>query len=598
MNLQENQVINGKLLYYAFLAGSKQILNNQTELNQINVYPVNDKDTGTNLASTVRAIIENIKPTRSYSETVKDIANSALIGARGNSGAIVAQFLVGLSNGMGNSRTITFDEFALSVEKSIPFIYEAIEKPVEGTILTVIKDWSDFLKSKRNNGTNLNITFIESLDVIEKSLRLTTSKLQYLSKYNVVDAGAKGFVIFIKGIVDFLRKPNIRELAIENIEKIEIIHTEEIDNEEISNRFCTEAVIKKSNLNKEELKNILADFGDSIVIAGNENLCRIHVHTNNPSELFHKLQSHGTITFQKAEDMIRQNEIATKRKWNIALVTDSTCDLSAELLEFYQINVVPLNLIFGDNHYLDKVTLQPDQFYELLENSPVFPTTSQINEWTFTNLYSHLASHYDAIIAIHLTGEFSGTYKNSLIAGERIKKEFNKPVYVINSKNLSGALGLLVLQAAKNIENGKSAEEVAEIIESETGNAKIYVSVKDFQYMIKGGRVSGTKGKIAKAMGIIPVITMDINGKSKLFGAAFSQKGSLKKIYRHIQKNLMDKSIWNYILLHSNNQTEVINIENKMVELTGQKPVSVVNISPVIGMHAGSGAVAIALLYN
>lgn len=598
MNLQENQVINGKLLYYAFLAGSKQILNNQTELNQINVYPVNDKDTGTNLASTVRAIIENIKPTRSYSETVKDIANSALIGARGNSGAIVAQFLVGLSNGMGNSRTITFDEFALSVEKSIPFIYEAIEKPVEGTILTVIKDWSDFLKSKRNNGTNLNITFIESLDVIEKSLRLTTSKLQYLSKYNVVDAGAKGFVIFIKGIVDFLRKPNIRELAIENIEKIEIIHTEEIDNEEISNRFCTEAVIKKSNLNKEELKNILADFGDSIVIAGNENLCRIHVHTNNPSELFHKLQSHGTITFQKAEDMIRQNEIATKRKWNIALVTDSTCDLSAELLEFYQINVVPLNLIFGDNHYLDKVTLQPDQFYELLENSPVFPTTSQINEWTFTNLYSHLASHYDAIIAIHLTGEFSGTYKNSLIAGERIKKEFNKPVYVINSKNLSGALGLLVLKAAKNIENGKSAEEVAEIIESETGNAKIYVSVKDFQYMIKGGRVSGTKGKIAKAMGIIPVITMDINGKSKLFGAAFSQKGSLKKIYRHIQKNLMDKSIWNYILLHSNNQTEVINIENKMVELTGQKPVSVVNISPVIGMHAGSGAVAIALLYN
>lgn len=598
MNLQENQVINGKLLYYAFLAGSKQILNNQTELNQINVYPVNDKDTGTNLASTVRAIIENIKPTRSYSETVKDIANSALIGARGNSGAIVAQFLVGLSNGMGNSRTITFDEFALSVEKSIPFIYEAIEKPVEGTILTVIKDWSDFLKSKRNNGTNLNITFIESLDVIEKSLKLTTSKLQYLSKYNVVDAGAKGFVIFIKGIVDFLRKPNIRELAIENIEKIEIIHTEEIDNEEISNRFCTEAVIKKSNLNKEELKNILADFGDSIVIAGNENLCRIHVHTNNPSELFHKLQSHGTITFQKAEDMIRQNEIATKRKWNIALVTDSTCDLSAELLEFYQINVVPLNLMFGDNHYLDKITLQPDQFYELLENSPVFPTTSQINEWTFTNLYSHLASHYDAIIAIHLTGEFSGTYKNSLIAGERIKKEFNKPVYVINSKNLSGALGLLILQAAKKIENGKSAEEVAEIIESETGKAKIYVSVKDFQYMIKGGRVSGTKGKIAKAMGIIPVITMDLNGKSKLFGAAFSQKGSLKKIYRHIQKNLKDKSIWNYILLHSNNQTEVINIENKMVELTGQKPVSVVNISPVIGMHAGSGAVAIALLYN
>ncbi len=146
------------------------------------------------------------------------------------------------------------------------------------------------------------------------------------------------------------------------------------------------------------------------------------------------------------------------RKWNIALVTDSTCDLSQELIDFYQINVVPINLNFGDNHYLDKVTIQPDQFYDLLETHAEFPKTSQINEQAFTNLYSHLASHYDAIIAIHLTGQFSGTYANSVKAGERIKKEFNKPVHVIDSKNLSGALGLLVLKAAQNIEAGESVE--------------------------------------------------------------------------------------------------------------------------------------------
>lgn len=598
MNLQENKVINGKLFYYAFLAGSKQILNSQSELNQINVYPVNDKDTGTNLASTVRAIIENIKPTKSYSDTIKVIANSALIGARGNSGAIVAQFLVGLSNGMGNSLSITFDEFALSVENSIPFIYDAIEKPVEGTILTVIRDWSDFLKSKKNNTNNLNETLSESLEVIEKSLNQTTAKLQYLSKYNVVDAGAKGFVLFIKGIVDFIKKPNIRELAKENVGMIELIHTEDIHDENITNRFCTEAVIKNTNINKYELKRILADFGDSIVIAGTESLSRIHVHTNKPSDLFHKLQSHGTITFQKAEDMIRQNEIATKRKWNIALVTDSTCDLSNEIIDDYQINVVPLNIMFGDNHYLDKITIQPEQFYDLLENSTNFPTTSQINEWTFTNLYSHLASHYDAIIAIHLTGEFSGTYKNSLTAGERIQKEFNKPVYVINSKNLSGALGLLVLKAAKYIESGESAESVAKLIESQIENAKIFVSVKDFKYMIKGGRVSGTKGKIAQLAGIIPVITMDQSGKSKLFGVNFSQSSSLKRVFRHIKENIESRDVWNYIILHSHNHTEASKIEGKMREMTGLNPVSVVNISPVIGMHAGKGAVAVAVLYN
>jgi DegV family protein with EDD domain len=590
--------INGKFLYYAFIAGGDQILQNQIEINRINVFPVNDKDTGSNLASTIRSVIDNIKPHKSYKTTVNNIADAALTGARGNSGVIFAQFLHGLSRETMNKPIITLPEFAESVNKSIPYIYEAIANPVEGTMLTVIKEWSEFLNTKKEAIHDFKNVIIDSIEVLEKSLAETTLKLKALNKSGFVDAGAKGFVLFIKGITDFIKDRNIRKLGVVSHESISLIHTEELSDEEISHRYCTEAIIKNVNISKTELQNILSENGDSVVVAGSEDICRIHLHTKHPAELFHKLKDKGTITFQKVDDMVRQQEAAINRKWNIALVTDSTCDLSQELIDFYQIYVVPVNLNFGDSHYLDKVTIQPDQFYDLLETHTEFPKTSQINEQAFTNLYSHLASHYDAIIAVHLTSQFSGTYANSVKAGERISKEFNKPVYVIDSKNLSGALGLLVLKAAKNIEKGESLESILSSLEKDILQSKIFVSVRDLKYMIKGGRVSKPKGFIASALGLNPVISMDKNGKSLLFGKTFSQKASLNKIFKHIKKISGGKTIWNYILLHAHNPEGSQKVAEKMKQITEKNPVSVVNISPVIGMHAGNGAIAISILFN
>jgi len=598
MTKPEAPHINGKFLYYAFIAGGNQILQNQVHLNRINVFPVNDKDTGTNLASTIRSVIDNIKPHRSYEKMVNSIADASLLGARGNSGVIFAQFLHGLSRESKNKTTITLPEFAESVKRSIPYIYEAIARPVEGTILTVIKDWSEFLDSKKEAINNFEKIIIDSLNVLEKSLAETTHKLKVLNKSGFVDAGAKGFVLFIRGIIDFIKNRNIRNLVVNSDEDITLIHSEEITGEEILYRFCTEAIIRNLRIGRKELNNILGKEGDSIVVAGSKDLCRMHIHTNHPAELFYKLKEIGTITYQKVDDMVRQQETVLKRKWNIALVTDSTCDLSQELIDFYQINVVPINLNFGDNHYLDKVTIQPDQFYKLLATNVEFPKTSQINEQVFTNLYSHLASHYDAIIAIHLTNQFSGTYGNSVKAGQRISKEFNKPVHVIDSKNISGALGLLVLKAARNIENGMSLESTVKSIERDVHNSKIFVSVRDLKYMIKGGRVSKPKGLMASALGLNPVISMDENGKSLLFGKTFSQTASLNKVYKHIRKISAGKTVWNYIILHANNADGAREAEHNMIQMTGKKPVSVVNISPVIGMHAGNGAIAVSLIFN
>lgn len=588
--------IDGRLLYYAFQAGGKKILQHQSEINNINVFPVNDKDTGTNLASTIRAVLDTIKPNRSYKETVNYIAEAALIGARGNSGIIFAQFLYGISREMENKGIITLSEFVDSIRKSVPYMYEAVANPVEGTMLTVIKEWSDFIFTRHIAITDFRKIIVESLETLHQSLLETRLKLDILKKNNLVDAGAKGFVVFIEGIIDFIKTKNIREFVSQFYENISLLHTEEQEEEDIHYRYCTEAVLRDLNVSKAHLQNVLSEYGDSIVVAGSGNLCRVHVHTDKPADLFYNLKDLGTISFQKVDDMVRQHEAVTHRKWNIALVTDSTCDLSQELLEYYQIYMLPLNINFGDNHFLDKVTITPDRFYDLLESNPEFPKTSQINERSFTNLYSHLASHYDAIISIHLTGQFSGTYLNSVKAAGKITSEFNKPVYTIDSKNVSGALGLLVLRAAQSIEAGIPVDKIVEDIESRKKDTKIFVSVKDLKYMVKGGRVSRQKGFIANMLGINPIVSMDNNGKSVLFGHTFSQQANISKVMKHVEDISEGKTVWNYIVLHAHNLPGARIYEDKMVKLTGKKPVSVVDISPVIGMNAGSGTIAVSLM--
>jgi DegV family protein with EDD domain len=351
-------------------------------------------------------------------------------------------------------------------------------------------------------------------------------------------------------------------------------------------------------MDREILIKTLEEYGDSVVVAGSDKLRRIHLHTNDPSELFDTLRKAGTITFQKADDMIRNYQTANERKWKIALVTDSTCDLSQELIDNYQINVLPININFGENHYLDKVTLQPEQFYNLLSETSDHPRTSQINENTFVNLYSHLASHYDSVIAIHLSDQLSGTFFSSQKAARKISDEFGKPITVLNSRNLSGSLGLIMLRTAQAIESGFSHDEIVSLAEKWIQNTRIFVSVKTLKYMVRGGRVSAAKGLIARILNINPIVSLDETGKAVLFDKTFSQKANMEKVISHIRKINDSKKIWNYIVLHANNTKSADWFSEKMEKLTSKKPVSVVNISPVIGANAGAGAASVALLYD
>jgi len=590
--------LDGRNLYYAFIAGAKKVIENQVELNRINVFPVNDGDTGTNLSATIRSVIESIHPHRSYKITADRIAEATLTNARGNSGIIFAQFFYGLSIETGEFRSVTLKQFAESLTKTVSYVYSAVAKPVEGTMLTVIRDFADYIYSSRNKFSDFNNMLTSAYEILKQSLLETKSKLAILEKNNVVDAGAKGFVLFFEGITEFINSRNIRDLISSRQITTAFQKNEETVTEKMNFRYCTEALIRECPVDREMLIKILEKYGDSVVVAGSDKIRRIHLHTNVPSELFDNLRKAGTITFQKADDMLRQYQTANERKWKIALVTDSTCDLSQELLDKYQVNVLPININFGENHYLDKVTLQPEQFYKLLGESGEHPKTSQINEITFINIYSHLVSHYDSVIAIHLSDKLSGTFFSSQKAARKISGEFGKPVTVLNSRNLSGSLGLIILRTAQAIENGFSHDEVVSMAEKWIQNTRIFVSVKNLKYMVRGGRVSATKGFIAGILNINPIVSLDDTGKAILFDKTFSQKANMERVMKHVRKINDNNRIWNYIVLHANNTGSAGWFSEKMERLTGMKPVSVVNISPVIGANAGAGAASVALLYD
>jgi DegV family protein with EDD domain len=590
--------LDGRRLYYTFIAGARKVIEHQVELNKINVFPVNDGDTGTNLASTIRAVIDSIHPHRSYKITADRIAETTLINARGNSGIIFAQFLYGMSMETGDFKTITIRQFAESIKNSVRYIYEAVSNPVEGTMLTVIRDWADYIYDNRNRITDFNELFTSSLSVLNKSLIETKSKLAVLAKANVVDAGARGFVFFVEGIIDFISSRNLKELVRVRAETGLFEKIEESIPEKVEFRYCTEALIKNSFIDNKTLRSTLEKYGNSIVVAGSDRMRRIHLHTNTPAELFNELRNTGTLAFQKADDMVRQSEVVYNRKWKIALVTDSTCDLGQNLIDNYQINMLPININFGENHYLDKVTIQPEQFYTLLEENKDYPKSSQVNEKSFTNLYSHLASHYDSIIAIHLSDKLSGTFSSSQKAAMAISKEFNKPISVINSRNLSGAIGLLVLRAAKAIEDGYSHNKIVEMTEKWTKDVRIFVSVKDIKYLIRGGRLSAAKGLVARILNINPIVSIDESGKAIVFDKAFNQKANMEKVMGHIRRLSSERPIWNYIVLHAGNPDAASWYSKKMEILTNKTPASVVNISPIIGANAGIGAAAVALLFD
>lgn len=588
--------LDNKQLYYSIVSGAKRIFEHQKVLNKINVFPVPDADTGTNLASTMRSIVNSEINGETPKQTAEAIADAAMTGARGNSGIIFAQFLYGFSNEMNNAQTLDVKSFAESVKKAVTYAYEAIANPVEGTILTVIREWAEYIYTIKDIIDDFIKLLWQAYQRALESLAETTKKLEILAKSHVVDAGAKGFVYFLEGFIDFLTKGIVHEVDMsQDVVTDDPVVTNDL-HETITHRFCTEALLTGEMIDKKGLYNAIRDLGDSLVVAGSPQKMRVHIHSDIPAEVFAAIHKFGTITYQKVDDMIMQNEIVHNRKSEIAILTDSTCDLPREILDRYQVHVVPLTVHFGDNYYLDRLTIQPDTFYRLLRESHDNPTSAQPTPADFINKYEYLSTHYDSIIAVHLSKPMSGTYGNSYKSAEEVMSRSGKMNMVFNSKTLSGGLGLIVLRITREIEKGESFEAVTARIDSWINKSILRVSVPTLKYIIRSGRVSPFKSFVAKTLDLKPVIMIDPEGKAVLQQKSFTVRGAMKKTLKSISKSIQGKQIWEYAISHAGNPEAAEWYALEMEKMTGRKPLFVDHASPVLAANTGAGVVAVSIM--
>lgn len=593
--------LDGKRFYYSFIAGAQKIFEHYQGINKINVFPVADGDTGTNLASTMRSIIDSVIPTVNIKVTADALADAALVGARGNSGIIFAQFLYGFSNEIKGEKNLTIEDFAKIIMKAVKYAYEAVANPVEGTMISVMREWAEYVYAIKDKFQDFNELIAQSYRKANEALIDTPNKLEVLKKSNVVDAGAKGFVLFLEGMIEFFGHGELKKLAkARNISKVrefdEMVHTHET---EITHRYCTEALIsfeKESPNNKSILSKVIAPYGDSLVIAGSPKKLRIHIHTDSPAKLFNEIKDLGNITFKKVDDMVMQNDIVHHRKYETALVTDSTCDLPNDIIEKYQIHVVPLTVHFEKDFYLDSITITPDEFYDLMARSKHNPSTSQPTYKDFTNKYNYLASHYKNIVGIHISEKMSGTFSNSRKAAYAVAKRQQIDIDVISSNKLTSSLGLMVLRAAEAIDKGTSYQELLTQIEEWKQKAHLMVSSQTLKYMIRSGRVSTVKGYLGKLMGVQPIVVVNKEGKTELFGKPTSTRQAMKMIIQQAAKIMDGKKLWGYSISHAQNPNDADWYANEMEAITGQKPKFINSASPVLGAHVGPGVVGLGLL--
>jgi DegV family protein with EDD domain len=402
--------------------------------------------------------------------------------------------------------------------------------------------------------------------------------------------------MFLEGMLEFLISGIKADMATFTVEEDEAI--EELPHDEITFRYCTEAFFSGEKLDKHSIRDQIMNDGDSIAVAGSPRKVRIHIHTDHPEKVFEKIAKQGVIISQKVDDMVMQNEVVHNRRHPVALMTDSTCDLPEAFMDEHQIHFVSLNLFLGANQYLDKVTMSSQQFYDLMDKSPDFPTTSQPSINDITNKYNFLSTHYDSVIAVHASSGLSGTYSNSFTAGEKISKQSGKKISVIDSQSLTGTLGLLLYRAAMALDEGMSHDELVVKLEEWKNKTLIFVNPYTMKNFVRGGRVSKTKGFIAKILNVKPVITMK-NGVADILDKAYGLKANQRMVLRYVEKAIQEHGkIWKYCIVHANNLQGAELFSAKVEALTGMEPAYYYNISPVVGVNAGTHTLAVCILFE
>lgn len=276
----------------------------------------------------------------------------------------------------------------------------------------------------------------------------------------------------------------------------------------------------------------------------------------------------------------------------VRIVTDSTSDIPAEMREQLGIELVPLKVIFGEETYLDGITLSPEQFYDKLQRAQTLPTTSQPSPIEFMETYERILNEDPdaSIISIHLSAKLSGTFQSAMIGQSMLERDADISVY--DSKSATYGIGLLVVHAAKLALAGKSKAEILDEIEQLNQDKKLYFIVDTLEYLQKGGRIGKASAVIGSILNIKPILSIDTEGEVTAIDKVRGQKKAIARILELVERDFGQDPV--ELTIAWTNVKDLAQELGQLVEAKlNVRAIHHTWIGPVIGAHVGPGAAAL-----
>lgn len=574
----------------AFYLACQNIIKKEDRINEINVFPVSDKDTGTNLALTLSGVPNQLSKGSTYHDYLLGVANAVFDNARGNSGVIFSIFGDSLSNNAPHEKDISLKSLIKLFEQAHHHLCQEMTNVVEGTIISFMGDCVQLFQSQ----TTLSLIQQKKFDTIIDELKMLLAKTQeqnpVLKKNEVIDAGAYALYLFFKTFM--LSIPN--KISIDSdsdtLSETETMSFTEHDIDDYPRyRYCTEGkLLLNDDVDLAHIKSIIHQSGDSELFLKRGNTLRFHVHANHPVRLTTELMKHGTLKNPKIDDLFRQYQMIHHRKHDIAIVTDSSADLPANLYDTYPIFQIAQSIHIGENELLDRLNIDPDMLYQMLATLEHYPKTSAPTLGLIKYTLKVLKKYYKHILILTLSSELSSTFNTISTLSKH-----DENIHVFDTLNNSGSHGFLIQYAAELIEKQYDVSAIISKLNAIKTSTQTFVVISNIDAPMRSGRLPGLKGWLAKILHIRPVLTLDENGRAHIVSKNFTQKAAINEILSIIKAKHQERPIQRYGILHAHAKSETASFIQALTDIIGQAPMYIQSISPAVGIHVGVGGIGV-----
>ncbi len=596
----------------ALIAGARRVIAARDGLNRINVFPVADGDTGNNLAFTLGSVLNGALSRRSrhIGELLRRIGDDAIDGARGNSGAILAQFLHGVAEYARAQPALDAQTLAAAVRHGADSARSALAHPVEGTILSVIDSFAEAMEeSAAQLREDPRGSFARALDRARGALARTPQQMALLQKAGVVDAGAQGFVDLLEGIAEFVeggpRAMRMRAPAAAANDAIgedpdEYAHPAH-DAVDPQRRWCTECLLlldgdSGRRIERDAVREALeAIAADSIVLAGGGTRMRVHAHVGAPQQLFDACAAFAVVEGMKADDMLLQSR-SVDRGQRVAVVTDSAADLPEAIADAHAVHVVPVRVNLDGRDYLDKLGLSTGEFYRRMAASQQLPRTSQPPPGDFRRSFDFLVAHHPAVVYVGLSRTISGTLQSAEHAAARGDAA---KVRVFDSVNAAGGQGLLAWRAAELAEAGADADAILRELERLRPRTLTWAMARDITHAVRGGRIPAWAEPAVRFTGLTPVAQVKADGRLGIAGGLIAKTRAPEAFAAYVAKRARRKLGADTPLRAIVGHCDALADGERLLAALRTKlriaDAHLVETGPAIGAHAGRGTLVASL---